>query len=110
MLTLIPAVISIALLCCIVGLWLSLPAGVPFAPSQRFIDALPSWLQGPRRSAPPANVRQQNSLFYEELLGQHNDASAPDDEHDATQYHLPVVVAPASHEEAVPVEVVHDEP
>ena len=74
-------VISLAGLCMLAGLWLSLPASAPFAPSQRFIDALPAWLQGPRRIV----VAPKDAPV----------TPAPGNE---------------EHGEVAPVEVVHDEP
>ena len=135
---LITVVISLAILFCLAGFWMSLPVGVPFAPSQRFIDALPTWLQGPRRIAPSAPQPKEEPRvpsFFEELnneiarhKGVHVEHIASDGD---TPYGLvgsvvtprgvvPVVtpdvvtmtsvVNEENHEEAAPVEVVHDEP
>lgn len=106
-------VISLTVLFILVGVWLSLPADVPFAPSQRFIDSLPTWLQGPRRIAPTVKDESFDLAHYISQV-----QPAPADAYSAdTQYHLATPVMPPaadegheSHIEAEPVEAVHDEP
>lgn len=71
-------VISLAILCIVAGLWLSMPASLPFAPSQHLIDALPAWLQGPRRRIAAPKDEPLSPVHAEE-----------------TQYHLAIPSTPA---------------
>ena len=130
------AILISAVLCILTGFWLSLPATVRFAPPQSFIDALPTWLQGPRRRAPfipepltpvasneqaePARLHMFSSsyaLIAELAKPAPEEPVSIDEPHSDTQHNLAVPVTPApivasdeEHGEAAQAEVVHDEP
>lgn len=97
-------VISLAILCIIAGAWLSLPAGVPFAPSQRFIDSLPTWLQGPRRIAP--KVKEEAWSILDEI----HERQVADAFDVALEHRAVTPTSVESHEEVEPAEVIKDEP
>ena len=109
-LDILPYFVFLAIVIACLGFWLSLPDGVPLAPPQSFIDALPSWLQGPRR-----RVAAPNDMFsvYDEALSHRtmplpNDAPAPGEESQSGA--KPADVHEDVQSEAVQPEVIHDEP
>jgi len=104
-------VISLAILCIIAGAWLSMPSSVPFAPSQRFIDSLPTWLQGPRRIAPKVKEEAWSILdeIHERQVANAFDAVI---EHRAMPTTPPQGGSVIAEQpgEAEPAEAIHDEP
>ncbi len=108
--TIVISLAVVAVLFCLTGLWLSMPATMRFAPPQTLIDALPAWLQGPRRIAPTVKDEPVTPV-----LGRFSSSYAvlAELEKHFSEEAMPAVTpAPVEeeHSEAAQAEVVHDEP
>lgn len=114
----LPYLVFLAVVLIGLGFWLSLPDGIPYAPPQSLIDALPSWLQGPRRrvAAPKeSNVHHDMFAQFEDVLSNRGMPMPNEVHEEAAQTNADqccqgiVHDVPVAHDE-VASEVVHDEP